>query len=136
MAALYIITAAVSVSADGIRGDAFSHTMTYSSAQIHCQGSLSGNTVSASISISFIPSLDHPPASDYSSGILVRARDLGGNDVNTGNQISYNSPSNLYSTYSFTWGAKKPITSAECRFFVNEYPTLTAPYAYKKTLNQ
>ena len=133
LAALYFVMAAFPAQAIGA---SFSGTSSYYGAQVYRQGSLVSATVNASISISFVSGVDHLPASDYSTGTYVIARALDGTRINVGSEAAYCSPSNLHTTYSFTWGSKKVVSSAEYRFFLNKYPTEAATADFTHNLNQ
>ncbi len=53
------------------RSTSFAHTTMHNGAQVYRQGSISGYTVTASITLSFLPNVNHFPPSDYSTGIKI-----------------------------------------------------------------
>ena len=133
LAVLFIVAASIPVSAE--RSASFLQLSWFDGARVSREGMLNGNTNFSSISIVFWPSVEHYPESYYHLGMRVKSYALGGALINDSGFIRDN-PTNLHCTYTFVWGAKKPISSGNYKFYLN--PGYTEPSApdYSHTLNQ
>ncbi|MBR5713871.1 MAG: hypothetical protein IKX58_03640 [Clostridia bacterium] len=113
LAVLFVVTASVPALAD--RSTSFSHNSVYNELQVHRQGSMSGPTVTASISIDFIDNVPHQPESDYRLGIRIERK-------NTLGTVAWDAENKVYSMYCYLsadGNSKQALPNATCKFYIN-----------------
>ena len=122
LAVLFVVTAAVPALAD--RSSTYSHTTMHNGAQVYRHGSISGSTVTASITLSFVSGVAHLPSSDYHTGIMITGYALDG----SGLEPEESGICGMYChlTYpSSKTGEKKPLWSADCSSYLDPSPLLS-----------
>jgi hypothetical protein len=137
LCAVMLFCMAVPAFAD--RSTSFSYTTMHNGAQVYRVGSISGSTASASMTLSFLPNVNHLPPSDYSTAIIVIGYTFGGQYLG---EAASGSPCGMYCSESYTAGSKMPLRSATCKFFLdpnpnfNLYPLSTQTPDYTDALSK
>ena len=105
------------------RSTYFAHTTMHNGAQVYRQGSLSGATVTASISLTFVSGVAHLPVSDYSCGIRVEGKNLNGSIIWSREVKS----ASMYCSISTDGSSKPVLPKATCKFYLDPDMSPTNP---------